>query len=363
MYQILQTAACLECEPSRLQQLAGLVGEGTNWELLVSQAEQHGIAPLLFHNLQQAGADVPLAARRQLHGILLNYRYSNRQRIEALGRLVTAYRAENITAAVLKGGVLSMLLYPDPGLRPMSDLDILVAPECAQRAQAILAEQEFQVPATHHSRFMKGHHHLPGASRHQDGTLLAVEVHVDALSHDCPERMTLAHLDGPLQRYSLDDSEALTLGHVDMLRQLIWHALGPVDRLRLIWVVDVIEYAARFVDEIDWTLLAQRRPEVLNALSLFSQVLPLPGVLRSKVPRYQPDPVPGVGVACPPLSTIMARHRGFMRRLKALYYPSDWWLRAYYGVSPRRGIAWCRWVTHSLRLGSWIMRRAVSAAG
>jgi hypothetical protein len=363
MYQILKTAACIDCDPSRRQRLAGLVAKGTNWDALIKLAEEHGLAPLLFRSLQEAGVAVPLAARRQMHGILLSYRHSNRQRIEVLGRLIDAFRAEDITAVVLKGGALSMLLYPDPGLRPMSDLDILVPPERAQRAQAILEEQEFHVPAAHSSRFMQGHHHLPGASRREDGTLLAVEIHVDALGHDRPEPLTLAQLDVPLRPYSVDGSQALVLGHVDMLRQLIWHALGPAECLRLIWVVDVLEYAARFVDEIDWAWLGARRPEVLNALSLFAQVLPLPGVLQDKVPRYLPDPVPGAGEVCPPLSRILSRHRGTLQRLQVLYYPSDWWLRAYYGVPSGRGIGWCRWVTHTLRLGSWFLRRAASAVG
>jgi len=53
-------------------------------------------------------------------------------------KAIKAFQAEGIEAIALKGVALLDTIYTDPGTREMSDIDLLVKPEFAERAQEIV---------------------------------------------------------------------------------------------------------------------------------------------------------------------------------------------------------------------------------
>jgi hypothetical protein len=82
----------------------------------------------------------------------------NRQRFTAaqwlrwrleLRNLVQAFREHGIDLILLKGAVLTSVAYPDPCLRSMSDLDLLVKPTDAQRALRLIEAGGFGCPNFH----------------------------------------------------------------------------------------------------------------------------------------------------------------------------------------------------------------------
>jgi hypothetical protein len=60
-----------------------------------------------------------------------------------LDRCLRALQAAAIRPLVLKGAALAVSLYPDPALRPMSDLDLLVAPARWRAAARVLEALDF----------------------------------------------------------------------------------------------------------------------------------------------------------------------------------------------------------------------------
>lgn len=343
-----------QCDQSAIRDaFTGITEHGA----LVAGAESHGLAPLLLSCLDAAGVSLPPSLERRLKALRARHRHANAVRERVLGEIIDALSAAGIEAVVLKGAALMHLLYPEPGLRPMRDLDLLVAPGQADTTQGLLREIGFDAPQRPASRFLARHHHLPVASRDVDGLNVSVEVHHDALSGDARGSIRLDALDVALQRLEVAGHETRALGHEDMLRHLCHHTLEPAAHVRLISIADTVGYAARFAGEIDWRWLRARHPQTVNAVQMMHFVTPLPESLRSHVPAPRGSAPTGVGVAIKPLSQIAPGRRALRQVYRDILYPSDWWLHAHYGVANDAPLGWCRWVRHPLRVSGWLLRR------
>ena len=109
-----------------------------DWERLVLVAAHHGVLPILYRALRDRDAEVPDAVLQQLK---LEY-YANVLRNELAqqlaGEICRALGAERIPVILLKGIALIRTLYDDPGLRRLSDIDLLVDARDVERASAQL---------------------------------------------------------------------------------------------------------------------------------------------------------------------------------------------------------------------------------
>jgi hypothetical protein len=102
-----------------------------DWTLLLDAAERHRLAPLVFEGLRVAGGDpleVPAPARERLTN-LRNLEIAKAVvRLHHLDELLAVALREGTDLCLLKGAAFATTLYRDPGLRPMSDIDVLVRP-------------------------------------------------------------------------------------------------------------------------------------------------------------------------------------------------------------------------------------------
>ena len=96
------------------------------------------LLPLVWANLTRQGVSDPTLER------LARFYEDTRVRVEALlvaaGRLLSSLHAAGIPTLVLKGGALVVGYYRDTGVRPMSDLDVLVPTSAATAAREILQD-------------------------------------------------------------------------------------------------------------------------------------------------------------------------------------------------------------------------------
>lgn len=357
VHPLLTGAAYVVCGPAQCERLACAADQVSDWDPVIDQAEIHGVAPLLYTNLRAAGVTLPRGVARRLQPLVIRHRHANEVRMRLLREILDACSGRGIQVVVLKGAALCNILYVDIALRPMSDLDILVPRRDAWAVQQILTELGFTAPSAAPSRFMSHHHHLPVASIRREGLGMNVEVHHNALNPDCPVSLTLDELSDQPRVYQVEGKPAVALGHHDMLRQLSYHATSPADVMRLIWIADIVGYAARFADEIDWARLRRADPFVINVLALFHYVTPLPEVLAQHVPPPAAAVPGGVVIAMKPLSRILRRGHGFRAIVNDLFYPSDWWLHLYYGIRANRSLWWCRWTRHPARILRWLLQR------
>jgi hypothetical protein len=325
------------------------------WDTLVTEAEKNAIAPLLFTSLRESGIAIPQDVKRKLYALVQRHRWANAARAKAMAEISDACINESIQLVVLKGSYLAHTIYPDPSLRTMSDIDLLAPPDKAMRVQQILRDLGYTVPDQAGSQYMSEHHHLPGAHIELDGQQVHVEIHHDALSGDAPASITTENLTSALNEFSIDGANYFALGHQDQLRHLYHHMSEPATKLKLIWCVDLVYYASHFEKEINWPALEQDYPHVINALRLVDYIIPLPENLQQHIPHNRNKMPVGTGISILPLSTIL--HKPVKQRLQELLYPSNWWLRLYYGVSPDSSLFLTRWLRHPRQVALWTIRR------
>jgi hypothetical protein len=355
IYQILKLATRIYPDSKDQSSLQQALMSFDDWNSLVTQSENYSVAPILFTFLRESGISIPAETKRQLYGLVQRHRWSNDARAKELIEITEACQEASIPLIVLKGSFLAHSIYPDPSLRPMSDIDLLAPPDKAVEVIGILRKLGYTAPEHSGSQYMSEHHHLPGAYKMRDGQQILVEVHHDALSGDTSESITTRNLTSPVQEFSVGESKNLALGHQDQLRHLYHHMSEPASRLKLIWCADIMFYASHFESEIDWPLLTKNYPKVINALRLVDYIIPVPDNLRAHVPENK-SPVPtGAGVSILPLSTIL--NEPVKQEVKDLLFPSSWWIRLYYGISPDKSIFFTRLVRHPLQILEWVSRR------
>ncbi len=103
---------------------------------MVASACQHGVAPMLYRQLQRAGIDLAAPEWQELRAAreLALRRYLRFK--GAFQKIHAALDAAGIENVWLKGFALAHSVYPNPALRPMRDLDVLVPYERRQDALA-----------------------------------------------------------------------------------------------------------------------------------------------------------------------------------------------------------------------------------
>lgn len=113
--------------------------DAAGWDALDAMAAQHRLRPLLLHRARAAGDwPVPPEVLARWAGANRDAALASLRYKAALGDLVRILGDAGITFLALKGARLAWRDYPAPGLRPLRDLDLLVAEGEVERAFAVL---------------------------------------------------------------------------------------------------------------------------------------------------------------------------------------------------------------------------------
>ena len=99
-----------------------------DWNVLVHKAQAEGVGPLVYRVLSKSGeiSFLPEALQHSLRAMYFSVRMNNEQIIGELESLAHLFERAGIPVVALKGICFALTIYPDIGLRPMVDLDLLV---------------------------------------------------------------------------------------------------------------------------------------------------------------------------------------------------------------------------------------------
>ncbi len=103
-----------------------------------TDAGSYRLLPLLYRNLKKQGVEHPMMAR--LKGIYRKTWCENQLLFYRISALLAQFNRIGIPTLVLKGVPLVLLYYQDYGLRPMSDIDVLIPPDKLPTAMAALQQ-------------------------------------------------------------------------------------------------------------------------------------------------------------------------------------------------------------------------------
>lgn len=351
---LLRRAARLELDDESRRAINRICPDNIDWDRLVTESEFHGLAPLLYQHLRTSEAPAPAGTLSKLRVLYLRHRTSNRIRTAAACELDELLGQHGIPVIYLKGMALCHLIYAKPGLRPMSDIDLLVSSRHKWEVYNLLVAIGYQRQTS--PRIREDHHHLPSLSRSLEGLSVNIEVHDNAIAPDNLGSIHMDNLSGEPEKFELGDRVVNALGHVDMLRHLCRHTLELSRVIKLGAVLDTLAYADRFADSIDWPWLTCAHPEVITTLKMFGYLIHWPENLGKYVASPEMPCPSGVGIGMMPLSRI--RHGDSMYRM--LFDPSDWWLRGYYNIPMDRSVMFTKAITHPIQIGRWLWRRAWS---
>src|SRR4051812_22161506 len=241
--------ACARLAPNSAQ-VRELAASAINWNKVSDAAEFHGLTPLLLKNIREAGATIPadvsrVTAQREAATVRQNlFLTAELLRVHAL------LKECGIQAVPLKGAVVASNIYGDLGLRPFSDIDLLLPPDQIAKAESAIKtlgyEPEFSIPAEHRERWMKQQCEL---TFRRSGTI-RLELHWD-IAH--PHFALETGVDGfwpRLRTVRVGDATLPNLSPQDLLFTLIVHGTRHAWS-RMMWLVDVAELL-RTSPPIDW---------------------------------------------------------------------------------------------------------------
>lgn len=337
-YPLLEVCARIEGHDIQHQLLRDYCAEFADWQGLLEQAEREGMSTLLWKHLLGAGIDVPISVKRSLAVLYKRHQHNADVRLRVIEDLLQIFAENDIDAILMKGSALCTSLYPDPALRPMRDIDILVRKEHAELAQGLLTRSGF-VEST--APIPADHHHLPSLYKTVDDVKMCVELHRGLYPDITPHYPAIdfdAFLDSA-RKVRVGKTEALVFGHEEMLHYLYQHAFhAPLtyEPYKLISAADIISYVEKYFAEINWQELQERFPAFRRALPLMHYISPwnfnkIPqDFLPASDRRHRFTPKPYRGWPRQHLRELK-QETSMSQIIKETFLPSRWWMAVYYG--------------------------------
>lgn len=160
-----------------------LIGDD-EWDYIIERGREHRFLPLMHWTLEQADVldKVPHKAEKAIADAR---RRCTLRALAAQREILLLHRLfadADIPHVFLKGAYLSQFAYPHPALRPVRDIDVVVAPDCVSRAFTLMVKQGY-VPINGTpvdvEAYVKQRKHLPGLLNPSGSLSVEVHSHVD----------------------------------------------------------------------------------------------------------------------------------------------------------------------------------------
>ena len=154
------------------------------WRVLLAMADMHRLQPLLYWRLiKERQLVLPKEVTERL---TISLRKSAMRMLQIQAELVCLSRILDLAQVdymVLKGAYLAFDIYPNSALRPMRDIDILVAEAQIHQAYQLLLDSGYQHPEHYQhvnpASFLELTKHYPGLVKN-NGTVM-LELHPKVL--------------------------------------------------------------------------------------------------------------------------------------------------------------------------------------
>jgi hypothetical protein len=295
-------------EQARERWQTKVLDENLDWPSLGRLATMHGLGPLLHEATKSI--DAPSASDEALAELKREYQLTAAHNMLAehdLKRMLGALNAAGVQVAVLKGTALLNMVYRDPALRPMVDIDLLI--RFADRTAALEALGRAGYAPTEPEPFenLNGLYWNERVLCDQSRTSTQLELHWNLL--DIPyyaSRLSTAQLLKRAQPMNFGDVQGLSLAIDDTLLYLCAH--NTFHHQGLLWRndVDVAFFVSRHQAQLDWETLITRATDLDLVLGLQQSILkaeqlwlaPVPVPVLEQLGTLEPRTREKVMVAC-----------------------------------------------------------------
>ncbi len=240
-------------------ELSALTARSLDWDWILKQAEAERIAALLHSVTRQLV--VPLPARERLRSAWVNGWRQYLLGVQQLSQIFASFHREGVPVIPLRGPRLAELLYRDPGLRPFTDLDLLVREGDRSQTLSLLSglgyrHMEAGLPLSHELNWRHA-----ASFTAEDPDTLPIDLHWGVV--DYPGTAPAA----PIDHQELWDRAVQTQGPEgvrwglcpeDLLIYLALHWAVHHALSGFIWQLDLALLISRQGDALDWDAVSER---------------------------------------------------------------------------------------------------------
>lgn len=357
---LLQLCARIESHGRWHRAFATACATFRQWDSLVDLAEEQGLGPLLHRHLTEVGGEVPVSLLRGLRFLCLRHHQANAILMDALGQVLALLESAGLPCLVLKGAALCQTLYPESGLRPMRDIDLLLTWEDAAQAHLLLQKNGFRVSG---DVLPERYFHLTPLVQNIEGMEVCVELHHGLFPADPPYSQSppFGELYDRARPFEVAGVTAHSLADEEMLWHLYqhgFHAPLTYEPYRLIAVADIIGLVEARLESLDWDRIRAVYPQLYRILPLFDHISPWKGEVLEKISSTGGTVFGGAGLSFqgwPRSKFAKPKARGLVMILYNTFLPSRWWLMLYYGkVAGGWSLLWCWLVLHPMHILRWV---------
>lgn len=360
---------------SERHEIEEVVKAELDWQAVFEKGKAEGVSSLLYIHLNETpsvASRVPSPIRSRLRAIYQGNWARNNLLTEQWSQVMTLFEQAGIQSITHKGMALIHLVYPDIGLRPMADIDLLIRFTDLPRVRLVLQTAGFRTPGEALEReeaFRSFLHFVRDSS--------IIDLHWEIAHYTRFEGSVRVDHAGLWRRalpFAGGRGRVLTLGPEDMLLHLALHLTLGSEFGRLIWFTDIDAVLRRFAGDLDWQVLLSEaarwrlRGVLAYTLRVAQESLgsPLPPDI---VPRLQPGRLRGVVLncvmetKCPPSlqgrldniksyvaeTLLMDSLADLLRVIWTSLFPSRTWLKSHYTLTTRWQIGLYR-ALHPIRV-------------
>jgi hypothetical protein len=254
---VLLSCARPQITPERAATIREVLQNGIDWEYLFRVAERHGLAPLLYYQLNTICPEsVPGAILNRLKTRFQANLAHNLFLTAELLKLLSLFENHGIPAVPFKGPVLTSSVYGNLSLREFSDLDILIHKKDLNRAKDLLLCHDY-LPIYRLSNPQEAAFIGLGCQFHfwHKKTGVNLEMFWEFAPEGLSFPVNLHHLWNHLGKVPFSGKEILAFSPEDLLHILCFHGYKHGwEELR--WICDVANLI-RSHREMDWNLVIE----------------------------------------------------------------------------------------------------------
>ncbi|MDY6932266.1 MAG: nucleotidyltransferase family protein [Halobacteriota archaeon] len=302
-------------DETTLKKVKESISSDLDWEYIIKNGAEHGILPLLHLNLSKLDKECGIS-EKVLDYLRKQYNVNvakNLTYYEELGKVLRVFKDEGIGTIVLKGAALAETVYGDIGLRPFSDVDLLIKKENLPEAKKILTDMGYKLdeevsPEKYNEEY--------GCDLYFAGKRNIIEIHWDILRKLGSDRFMRIDIRDIWERArpaSISGVDTLIMSPEDQLLHLCIHL--PKHRYnRLIWLCDILEVVRHY--DIEWDQII-RSSEVYKTKAhmyyglQFSDEMLGPEVPPEVLRKLRPNPLERMMVR-PVLKDVLSEDRRIM---------------------------------------------------
>jgi hypothetical protein len=227
---------------------------GHSWEALIEAASYHLVTPTLAYCLRGRG-DVPQPVSEYLDGVFFLNRERNETLVGGLAAALKALNAAGIQPTLLKGiASIASGLYPDPAMRILGDIDLLVQGDEGESAARMLASLGFEAIPSDRVDYGE-HHHL--APQRDPVTGMIIELHVRPVLRQWDRLLDAISLREQARPIRFQGSSVLIPSPTHrMIHNIVHNQLSDRNyagrQLNIRQVLELAALVRRHVEDIDW---------------------------------------------------------------------------------------------------------------